>query len=262
MARDPEPYRVLGVRPGASPEEITRAFRRLARTRHPDVAGPGSEPEYRRIRDAYERLTGPGRDGEEEEPFGNGVRIPVRVHGRPPRRGADVTARVRVDLAELVAGTTRTIVVGGEDETTVRIPPGLAAGTRLRVPGRGEPGRHGGPPGDLVVTVEATAHPRFRLHGRDLHTDLVIGYPQAVLGADIPVDVPGAGTVRVHVPPGTSPGTALRVTGHGLPATGRYPAGDLVAEIRLHIPADPTPEARRALAALAELIPPPRQGDR
>jgi len=260
MAGDHEPYRVLGVRPGASPEEITRAFRRLARTRHPDVAGPGAEPEYRRIRDAYERLTGPDRESA-DDPFGPGVRIPVRVHGSPPRRGADVTARVCVDLAELVAGTTRTVATGAH-ETTVRVPPGLAPGTRLRVPGHGEPGRHDGPPGDLVLTVEAAEHPAFRLHGRDLHIDLVIGYHQAVLGADIPVDVPGAGPVPVHVPPGTTPGTALRVTARGLPATGRYPAGDLVAEVRLHIPADLTPQARRAVAALAELIPPPRQGDR
>lgn len=261
-----DPYRVLGVRPGASPAEITRAFRRLARTRHPDVAGPSTEEEYRRIRDAYEQLTarpaGPTRQDQPGRPAG--TRIPVRVRSAPPRRGRDVTARTRLTLAELITGTTRTLVLdpdaGVTGEVTVRIPAGLTPGTRLRVPGQGALGRHGGPPGDLLLTVDLTADPDFTVHGRHLRTHLLISFPQATLGADIPLDVPGHGPVQVTVPPGTTPGTVLNVPGAGLPATDRHPAGDLLIEIELHVPTDLTPQARQAIADLDHLIP-TAQGD-
>lgn len=255
---DDDLYRVLGLRPGASQEEITRAFRQRARDRHPDVAGPDSEQEYRRIRDAYERLTAEGPPpGPRPRP---GVRIPVRVHGQPPRPGPDVTARLRLELADLLSGTTRPVAAADGTTVPVRIPPGLMPGERLRVAGHGRPGRHGGPPGDLIVTVEAAEHPRFRLHGRDLHTDLVISYPQAVLGAEVTLDAPGIGTLTIGVPAGTTPGALLRLPGRGAPATTRHPAGDLVVTVQLHIPARLAPQARRAVAALADLLPPP-QGD-
>lgn len=267
-----DPYRVLGVGPGASTAEITRAFRRLARTRHPDVAGPSTEEEYRRIRDAYEQLTvRPGDPGHQDDPGRQdesgrppGTRIPVRVRSAPPRRGRDVTARTRLTLAELITGTTRTLVLdpdaGFSGEVTVRIPAGVTPGARLRVPGQGALGRHGGPPGDLVLTVDLTADTDFTVHGRDLRTHLLISFPQATLGADIPLTLPGHGPIRVTVPPGTTPGTQLSVPGAGLPATDRHPAGDLLVEIALHVPTDLTPQARQAIADLEHLIP-TEQGD-
>lgn len=286
-----DPYRVLGLDQGASPAEVTRAFRRLARVRHPDVHGgaPEAEQEYRRIRRAYELLRDParraaydtrGRTQQRAREATRGRRIPVKVVSHTPRRGGDVAARVRVTLAEAVYGTTCHVPGGaagaagnaGQPGTAgnagqpgaarppaaVRIPPGTVSGTRLRLRGHGDPGQHGGPPGDLLVTVEVAEHPRFRQHGRDLLTELTTGYPELVLGADVPVETLDGRTVTVHVPPGTTPGARLRVSGLGVPATGYAAAGDLVAEIRLHVPAELSAPAREALTALSEALPPPR----
>lgn len=255
-----DPYRVLGLGKDASPDEVTRAFRRLARARHPDVRGdtPEAEREYRRIRDAYELLRDPQRRAAYDAGIpARGRRIPVTVRSATPRPGADTTARLRVSLAEAIYGATRVVDDGGTDAgVTVRIPPGTATGTRLRVRGRGAPGRRGGAAGDLLVTVEVADDPCFSRHGRDLHTRLAIDYPEAVLGADISVETLDGHSVKVHVPAGTVPGARLRVAGYGVPATGRLPAGDLVVEIRLRIPTGLSAEARDAITGLASLLPP------
>ena len=281
-----DPYQVLGLGEDASPDEVTRAFRRLARAEHPDVRGGTHEADqqYRRIRGAYELLRDRTRradpDGSSQEGArqrGRTRRIPVKVRSHTPRRGGDLNAELLVSLAEAVYGTTRRLPAAGQagaassaasasnphtsgdaGAVRVRIPPGTITGTRLRVPGHGTPGQHGGLPGDLLVTVEVSSHTRFRQHGRDLHTTVMAGYPDLVLGANLPVTTLAGETVTVHVPAGTAPGARLRLAGHGIPATGHSPAGDLIIEVRLHIPADPSGPVRAALAALTEALPPPQ----
>ena len=269
-----DPYQLLGLGADASPAEVTRAFRRLARIRHPDVRGgsPEAEQEYRRIQGAYELLRDPVRraaydmrGAQRPREATRGRRIPVKVRSHAPRRGADAAARVRVTLAEAVYGTNRRVPAAGGAGTqavAVRIPPGTADGTRLRLRGHGGQGQHGGPPGDLLVTVDVADHARFWRHGRDLHTALTAGYPEFVLGADLPVETLDGRTVTVHLPAGATPGTRLHVAGLGVPATGHSAAGDLVIETRLHIPAELSAPAREALAALSTALPPPRGDER
>lgn len=270
-----DPYQVLGLGADASPAEVTRAFRRLARTQHPDVRGgsPEADQQYRRIRGAYELLRDPVRRAaydragtqQRAREATRGRRIPVKVRSHTPRRGADAATRVRVTLAEAVYGTTRHVPAAdgaGMPAVAVRIPPGTADGTRLRLRDHGEEGQHGGPPGDLLVTVEVADHPRFRQRGRDLHTAVTVGYPELVLGADVPVETLDGRTVTAHVPAGTAPGTRLHLAGLGVPATGHSPAGDLIVETRLHLPAELSATAREALTALSEALPPPRGDER
>lgn len=269
-----DPYRVLGLRADASPDEVTRAFRRLARAEHPDVRGgaPEADQQYLRIRGAYELLRDRARrgDGDREggaregtRQDGGARRIPVKVRSRRPGRGGDLSAELRVSLVEGVYGATRQLPTSSSRSDArvvrVRVPPGTVNGTRLRLRGQGAPGQQGGPPGDLLVTVEVVAHDRFCQSGRDLHTTLMVGYPQLVLGANLPFKTLAGQTVTAHVPAGTAPGTRLRLARHGVPASGHTPAGDLIIETRLYIPADPSAPARAALAALAEALPPPRE---
>ncbi|MDR7490801.1 MAG: molecular chaperone DnaJ [Armatimonadota bacterium] len=138
-----------------------------------------------------------------------------------------------------------------ERQVTVRIPPGVETGTRLRVPEEGEAGVRGGPRGDLYVVVRVLPHPRFTRQGRDLICEVPVSMLQAALGDEI--EIPALGeTLRIAIPPGTQPGATLRLRGQGMPDLqgGR---GDLYVRLRVEIPRDLTPEQRRLLKQVADL---------
>lgn len=140
-----------------------------------------------------------------------------------------------------------------ERQVKVRVPPGVDDGQRIRVKGRGEPGRNGGPPGDLYVTVRVAPHPLFGRRGHDLTLTAPVTFAEAVLGATI--TVPGLdGPVSLRLPPGTRSGRVLRVRGRGLPrpSGGR---GDLLVTIDVVVPSSLTPEQRAAVEALAKAFP-------
>jgi molecular chaperone DnaJ len=121
------------------------------------------------------------------------------------------------------------------DRVTVPVPPGVADGARLRVPGRGNAGRFGGPPGDVYVTVAVEPHPLFRREGDDLHLVVPVAVHEAALGARI--RIPSLeGTARLRVPPGTQSGQRIRLRGRGAPAARDGRRGDLVAEVRVTLP--------------------------
>jgi molecular chaperone DnaJ len=101
-----------------------------------------------------------------------------------------------------------------ERKVKVRIPAGVADGQRIKVKGHGEPGRNGGPNGDLYVTVEVAPHPLFGRRGADLTLTVPITFTEAALGAQITVpslDKP----VTLATPSGTSSGKRFRVAGRG-----------------------------------------------
>jgi len=134
----------------------------------------------------------------------------------------------------------------------VRIPPGVRDGQRIRVKGRGAPGRHGGPPGDLWVRTHVGEHPRFRRSGRhDLRLTLPVTYTEAALGADVKVPTLD-GQVTMRIPPGTSSGKTLRLRGKGGPKPDGS-AGDLLVKVEVAVPREVSPEARELLERLADL---------
>jgi molecular chaperone DnaJ len=115
------------------------------------------------------------------------------------------------------------------------IPPGLADGARIRVPGKGHMGRNGGEAGDLFIAVHVQPHPLFERDGDDLHMTVPIAIHEAALGAKI--DVPSLdGPTRLRVPPGTQSGQRFRLRGRGVPSARDGRRGDLVVEVRLVLP--------------------------
>jgi molecular chaperone DnaJ len=125
--------------------------------------------------------------------------------------------------------------LGRSDVVIVPVPAGVADGARLRVPGRGNAGRLGGPPGDVYVTVHVEAHPLFRREGDDLHLVVPVAVHEAALGARIPIPSLD-GTARLRVPPGTQTGQRFRLRGRGAPSARDGRRGDLVAEVRVTLP--------------------------
>jgi molecular chaperone DnaJ len=134
-------------------------------------------------------------------------------------------------------------------EVKVRLPAGVADGQRIRLKGRGGPGRNGGPPGDLYVTARVGAHRLFGRRGNDLTLALPVTFPEAALGADVRVPTLDGGTVKLRIPPGTRSGRTLRVKGKGVP--GRKQTGDLLVTVEVAVPQTLTDDERKAVEALA-----------
>jgi molecular chaperone DnaJ len=126
-------------------------------------------------------------------------------------------------------------LVTRSDAVAVPVPAGIADGTRLRVAGRGNAGRFGGAPGDVYVTVRVEPHPLFTRDGDDLHLLVPVAVHEAALGARIPIPLPGGGTTKLRVPPGTQTGQRFRLRGRGT-RTRDGRSGDLVAEVRVTLP--------------------------
>ncbi|HEX9445745.1 MAG TPA: DnaJ C-terminal domain-containing protein, partial [Candidatus Binatia bacterium] len=124
-----------------------------------------------------------------------------------------------------------------QETIRVNIPPGAEPGKRIRIPGKGEAGIQGGPPGDLYITPRIRPHPLLTREGRDLSMDLPITVGEAILGATVAVPTP-TGSVNVKIPPGAQSGQRLRVKGKGVPAHGKSPAGDLYLRLMIRVPKD------------------------
>lgn len=293
-------YDILGVDKGADQDTIRKAFRKLARKYHPDVAEDKStaEEKFKELNEAYEVLSDPekrkkydalGRDWQSgpppgqggggyyeshysgtgfsdffEQMFGAGARPgPGSFHssfGGDPRRssgpipGSDAHADILVSLEEALHGTERTLKMEqvnrstGKRElktSTVRIPKGITEGQLIRCAGLGNPGHHGGKPGDLFLHVRLEKHPDFRVSGSDLYYDLVLAPWEAVLGTVVAVRSL-TGEVRIKIPPLTDHGTELRVKDRGLPG------GHLYAVVRIAIPDHLSPEEKARWEDLAK----------
>ena len=134
----------------------------------------------------------------------------------------------------------------------VKIPAGIDTGMRLRVPGEGEGGPDGGPPGDLYVVISVAEHPSFHRDGAHLHVAQAITISQAALGAEIEVPTLD-GPTQYAIPPGTQSGTTFRVRGKGLQRPNGGPRGDLYLTTAIHVPERLTKEQRKLFEMLSEV---------
>jgi curved DNA-binding protein len=168
--------------------------------------------------------------------------------GYGPIPGADQEAQLELTVEEAYRGGKRQISVNGRTYT-VDIPAGVLDGQRIRLAGEGGRGSGDGPPGDLYLVVRIAPTKRFRLDGRDVITELAVSPWEAVLGATVAVRTPG-GEAKVKVPAGSSTGRRLRLRGEGMPNPRGRP-GDLFAEIKVVVPANPTARERELFERLA-----------
>ncbi|MDP9019379.1 MAG: molecular chaperone DnaJ [Actinomycetota bacterium] len=136
-------------------------------------------------------------------------------------------------------------------EVKVRIPAGVEDGQRIRLKGRGNPGRNGGPPGDLYVVVRTAPHPLFGRSGRDLTLTLPVTFPEATLGADVSVPTLDGEPVTLRLPAGTRSGRTLRVKGRGVPSSSNRPPGDLLVTVEVAVPSKLSAAERKAVEELA-----------
>lgn len=165
-------------------------------------------------------------------------------------RGSDQEATLELTLAEAARGGKRSVRLGDGRSYEVNVPAGVRSGERIRLAGEGGQGAGGGPSGDLFLRVKLKPDRRFRLTGRDLHTEVAVAPWEAVLGAT--VEVPTLeGSAKVKVPAGSSSGRRLRLRGQGYP-DGKGGKGDLYASVRIVVPKQLTDRERELFQQLAE----------
>ncbi|MEN9643346.1 MAG: hypothetical protein RL238_15 [Actinomycetota bacterium] len=346
-------YKILGVTDSATPKEITKAYRKLARESHPDTH-PGdakAEERFKEVSGAYDVLGDEAKRKEYDEvrrlgPAAAGFGGPAggpggfnfnvsgdglgdllgsmfgrsggrRGGGVGPQRGADVEATLTLSFLDAAKGLTTTLHLTADAQCTTctgtgarpgtqprvcsqcggrgvvddnqgffsfqspcrgcggsgvviehpcatcrgtgvehrprevqaRIPAGVADGQKIRLRGRGAPGRHGGPTGDLIVECRVLPHHLFGRDGDNLTLRLPVTFAEAALGGAIDVPTLDGPHVTLRLKPGTASGSRHRVKGKGI-ETAKH-TGDLIVTVEVHVPSELTPEQRAAVEAFA-----------
>jgi DnaJ-class molecular chaperone len=234
---------------------------------NPNMGGAGSQGGYRTMTpEEMQDLFG------NEDPFSDffrtffsgadepdGGRRATRGSGRAPRprQGRDVEHPIDLSLDDAYKGVTRRLSLqhdGHARTVDVRIPAGVADGSRVRVSGEGEQGSGGAKSGDLYLRVHVNPDSRFERKGHDLHAKARVPVTTAVLGGEAEVPNLGGKPLRLKIPAGTQNGQVFRLKGHGMPIVGKPEEhGDLYATVEAELPRDLTPDERSHYEALAKL---------
>ena len=136
----------------------------------------------------------------------------------------------------------------------VKIPAGVVQGSRVRVAGKGDAGKFGGPPGDLFLVVNVRPHPFFSRQGNNILCIVPVTISEAALGAE--VEVPTVdGKARLKIPPGTQSGQKFRLRGRGAPTAKGGKRGDQLVEVKLVLPKVRDERSKMILREFAELNP-------
>ena len=187
---------------------------------------------------------GGGFSGIFESLFGGGA---AESRMRRPRPGQDIPTTLDIPFEMAVRGGKQKITVrinepvrgGGPPkvttkDVTVKIPPGIRDGQKIRLPGAGQPGVFNGAPGSLLITIHVSPHAVFTREGADLYSTVTIDLPTAMLGGTVNV-MTLEQTVTLKIPPGTQPGQKFKIRGQGGPkADGAR--GDHYATVEVRLP--------------------------
>ena len=207
----------------------------------PDCGGTGDRSG--RTRGACPACGGSGRSTKSGREFGGFMSISQQC---PACGGTGLKP------GELCGGCGGSGVVGGRAAIEVKVPKGVKDGQVLRLAGQGEPGRRGGPAGNLLLTVRVEPHPELRRDGKNVRAKARVPFTTAMLGGK--VDVPTTrGRARLAIPPGTQPGDVLRMGGLGVSEGGSAP-GDELVEIEIELPRTLTPEQKELVEKLREKL--------
>ncbi|HHB90645.1 MAG TPA: J domain-containing protein [Anaerolineae bacterium] len=208
--------------------------------------------------DFFEALFGMGgrrgaRTGGFEDIFGGAYTTGAGTRARPVR-GRDIEHPVDITLEEAYRGTTRVLQMNGE-RIEVKIPRGVKTGSRVRVAGKGEPGRNGGKPGDLYLKINVLPHPQFQREGDNLRLKLPVDLYTLILGGEVQVPTLDRPVV-LTIPPETDNGKIFRLRGKGMPNLKRPDQhGDLYVEVSAKLPKNLTEQEKELFRQLRALRP-------
>jgi curved DNA-binding protein len=158
-----------------------------------------------------------------------------------------------ITLNDVLTGSEKTISLGrGGEKVSVKIPPGIETGKKLRVAGKGGISSSGGPRGDLYLLIKVKHHSVFERDHNDLIVDKKIPFSAAVLGTKISVPTLDGKNMNVKVPPGFQSNGKLRLKGLGLPNGPKGPRGNLFVRILIEVPRHVTSGQEKIIQELSE----------
>ena len=224
-----------------------------------------------------------GMDSIFDELFG-GTRRRGFSRRSQPRRGQDLESPVEVTLEEAYHGTSRTISLQTEKPCAacrgtgmiqnlpcsacrgsgavpdikrleVKIPAGVATGSRVRIAGKGQPSYGSGPSGDLYLKISVRPHAKFERHGDNLHVSVPVPLATAVLGGEVQVPTPKGNKLALKIPPETQNGRSFRLKGQGMLHLGKSERGDIVAKVNVVLPTELSDKEKELFRQLKEIRP-------
>jgi curved DNA-binding protein len=258
-------YATLGLKRGATADDIKKAYRSMAMKHHPDRGG--DEKTFKEIEEAYRFLSDPekkniidmGGDPTGQPGMGGGFHNqgPFEFHfgadnindiftnfgfGRGQmRRNKTLNIFIDILLEDVLNGkdVNAEITLPGTNKkkiVNIAIPPGIENGQQIRYEGMGDNSIAGVRPGDLIVNIRISPHPKFSREGNNIVIEKKISVWDAMLGTSLVIDTLNKKTLTITVPPGTQPETILSCRNEGLPGLRNRTRGNLLIKIKIEIP--------------------------
>ena len=247
-------YAILGVPRTATPDEIKRAYRRLAAQHHPDRGGDTAK--FQELQQAYDVLSDSSKRAQYDNPHPQGHSFPFGAGGHPfgnpfddiinqfmrQNRQTVYGTTVAVTLEQIAQNRSVDIYLNtpqGSKVVQITVPPGVESGQQVRYEGII-------PEALLQVTFVVQPHPDFERRGLDIYTTRHVNIFDIIMGTSITVRTIMGNELEVRIPARFRPGTNLRIPGRGLAANGH--TGDQYVLIQAQIPDNISPELLHAIA--------------
>jgi DnaJ-class molecular chaperone len=280
-------YSTLGVKRGATDDEIKAAYRKAAMKHHPDRGG--DETTFKKISEAYDVLSDPEKkrmidrgidpNSQPNHPYGNSFNQgPFDFHfggappgmddifsrftgfgGRPQRKNKSLNIVVDLTLEEVLTGkeVNAELTIPGSNKKrmiNIVIPPGIESGQQIRYEGMGDDLLKDIRPGDLLVNVNVLSHPTFRRENSSIIIEKVISVWDAILGTSIDIETLDGKTLNINIPKGSQPGMILNCRGEGLPLMRTRQRGNLLIQVKMEVPVNLSEEQINLIKEIKQKI--------